>query len=161
MQRFLKRKRPDFSVRRSVFQAALAVVEMLEDRTLLAVKVDFELSSEFALHPGTDVNVSSTNARDEAEVALAIDPRNPKHMFVVSTVGERTNPPGMNGNSDRLFAAWSSDAGKTWTPSGTSGIIADTNTPIPMACCDPSAAYDDYGTLYVAYQTNSTTGHTA
>ena len=87
-----------------------------------------------------NVNVSRTSG-NQAEGTIAVDPSNPSRLFAAS------NAPGVG-----LFASTSSDGGVTWT-----GRIVLENDPTldspgpPAACCDPSAAFDRFGNLFLAY----------
>src|SRR5829696_5500006 len=89
------------------------VLEALEGRRLLSVSI--ELDASRPLTPSTDIHVSAT-AGDETEPAIAIDPSNPARMFAAADFG----PHGQG-----LFAAYSSDAGATWSRTDPSdGVIA-------------------------------------
>jgi hypothetical protein len=103
------------------------VVEPLESRTLLSASIQFPVPAP--------VDVSRL-AGPEAEESIAVDPTNPKRIFVAS-----------NRTGGSLFGASSSDSGATWTgrefATGMDGL--------PRACCDPSAAYDSFGNLFFAY----------
>lgn len=99
-----------------------------------------------ALVGGTNVNMSRL-AGNHQEVAIAIDPTNPDRMFAFSNTELGAG----------LFAAFSTNAGATWTyvdPSD--GVIADNDAgdPLPSACCDPTASWDDFGNLFIAYITS-------
>ncbi len=68
----------------------------------------------------------------QAETTIAIDPTNPNRMFASSNV-----------SSNGLFAAYSTDGGVIWqyvNPSKT--IAAGGADGLPLACCDPSAVFD-------------------
>lgn len=87
------------------------------------------------------VNVSQL-AGNQSEAAIAIDPTDPDRIFVASNIGF----------GDGLFAAYSTDGGDTWTYTDPGdGIIADHGDSLIPACCDPSAAFDDFGNLYLSY----------
>jgi hypothetical protein len=108
----------------------MAAPEPLEPRRLF--------SSSF-----TNINVSAT-AGNHAEGTIVVDPTDPSHLFTAS------NAPGVG-----LLAALSSDGGASWTRHpiagdevGHTGLAADGLAP---ACCDPSAAFDRFGNLYLAY----------
>lgn len=99
-------------------------------------------------HPlvgGPNVNISQL-AGNQQEVAIAINPTNPYNLFAFSN----SEPPPAAG----LFAAFSTDGGATWTDvDPTDGTIADGDLgdPLPAACCDPSAAWDEFGNLFIGY----------
>src|SRR6476660_9508747 len=103
------------------------IVEHLESRALLSATIQFPVPAPL------DV---SRLAGPEAEESIAIDPTNPKRLFVAA-----------NRTGGSLFGASSSDSGATWTgrefATGMDGL--------PRACCDPSAAYDSFGNLFFAY----------
>ena len=85
---------------------------------------------------GPNVNASRLRA-NQTEAAIAINPTNPKNLFVLSN----TEPATATGPLAGLFAAFSLDSGATWTyVDPTDGIIADgtPGDPLPAACCDPS-----------------------
>src|SRR3954453_2746709 len=91
----------------------------------------------------TNINVSAT-AGNHAEGTIVVDPTDPSHLFTAS------NAPGVG-----LLAAVSSNGGATWTRRpmaddavDSSGLAADGLAP---ACCDPSAAFDRFGNLYLTY----------
>jgi surface-anchored protein len=96
-------------------------LERLEDRNLLAV-----------LGINGNVNIGEY-AGNQWQATIAIDPTNPNDLFAAS-----------NQDSGGLFAAYSTDAGATWTPSDTSGF-----SPTGF---NAKAAFDDFGNLFVAYQ---------
>lgn len=76
---------------------------------------------------GNNVNVSRLIG-DQNEATIAIDPTNTQRMFVAS-----------NGNAaGQVFTARSNNGGTTWIQGPTIG-----------SCCDPSAAYDKFGNLYL------------
>ncbi len=103
----------------------VVTIEVLEARCLLSASV---------VNAGL-VNVSRFPGQ-QSEGSIAADPSNPARLFAAS------NQSGMS-----LFAAVSSDAGLTWTrrefATGTDGL--------PIACCDPSAAFDAFGNLFFTY----------
>jgi hypothetical protein len=113
----------------------------LEGRRLLSVSI--ELAGGQALVSSNDIHVSATPG-DETEPALAIDPSNPARMFASADYG----PHGQG-----LFAAYSSDAGATWSRTDASdGVIAQGGSgDLPLACCNSSVAFDRFGNLYLTY----------
>jgi Carboxypeptidase regulatory-like domain len=78
----------------------------------------------------------------QGEATIAIDPTNPNRMFASSNL-----------STAGMFAAYSTDGGTTWT-SRTIAAAGNTES-LPVACCDPIAAFDKFGNLYLAYLTNS------
>ena len=101
--------------------------QLLEPRTLFA--------SAFA-----NINVSRTPG-NHAEGTIVVDPTDPSRLFAAS------NAPGVG-----LLASVSADGGATWT----SRQIAAGDPPPPgeniaPACCDPSAAFDRFGNLFLTY----------
>ena len=80
----------------------------------------------------TPLNVDvSQRATSESEDTVAINPKNPKNVVIVSNV---------EGRDPGLFIAVSVDGGTTWAKR----IIAN-NDNLGDACCDPSLAFDEYG----------------
>jgi hypothetical protein len=87
-----------------------------------------------------NVNVSRT-AGNHAEGAITVDPSNPLRLFVAS------NAPGTG-----LFTASSADGGVTWTRRTVFEIDPAPGVDrLPAACCDPSAAFDRFGNLFLTY----------
>src|SRR6476660_2056311 len=94
-----------------------------------------------------NINVSRL-AGNHAEGTITVDPSNNLHLLAAS------NAPGVG-----LFTASSTDGGVTWTgqtvfqndpAAGTAGL--------PAACCDPSAAFDRFGNLFLTYAHDSGEG---
>jgi hypothetical protein len=121
--------------------AGRAALERLENRRLLSVSV--HVAGEPALIPSTDINVSAL-AGDENEAEIAIDPSNPARMFATGNYGP---------HGSGLFAAYSSDAGATWSKTDVSdGKIAQGGSEdLPLACCNSSVAFDRFGNLFLTY----------
>jgi hypothetical protein len=111
-----------------------SLLECLEPRRLF--------DSAFA-----NINVSRLGG-NHAEGTIAIDPSNASRLFAAS------NAPGVG-----LFTATSTDGGITWT-----GQTVFQNDPapgtggLPAACCDPSAAFDRFGNLFLTYAHDSGEG---
>ncbi|MGH9891803.1 MAG: Ig-like domain-containing protein, partial [bacterium] len=96
---------------------------------------------------GPNVNISRL-AGNHQEAAIAINPTNPNNLFAFSNTELGAG----------VFAAFSTDGGVTWTyVDPTDGTIADGDAgdPLPAACCDPSAAWDEFGNLFIAYLDNN------
>src|SRR5690348_1137013 len=86
-------------------------------------------------------NLNLTKARgNQYEAAVAISPRDSKQIFVVS-----------RNETGGLYTARSSDGRATWN----SRLMAQSTVPaagdIPRAYGNPSAAWDDFGNLFLAY----------
>lgn len=75
-------------------------------------------------------------ADNQNEIFIAKDP-NSNRVFAISK----------KDSQDRLFAAYSDDAGCNWTPS----YIADGNGSLPEAQADPWATFDSFGNLWISY----------
>ena len=106
--------------------------------------------SHAQLTPGTDVN-TSRKTNDDQECAIARNPANPNQVFTscnTSTVG--------------LFAARSTDGGATWIfTDAADRTIADGDAGQgPLACCDPTLAWDTFGNLYLSYLNSPVNGVT-
>lgn len=97
------------------------VLETLEERAV----------PDGALAVGPNVNVTSLTGI-QAEGTVVINPLNPNNLFVAWV-----------NRSGSLFARYSINAGQTWADSNVSGI--------PGSCCDPQAAWDSFGNLFLAY----------
>ena len=94
----------------------------------------------------TNVNLSKKLGHD-AECAIAQNPTNKGQLFALCNTGSGFGP--------GLFAARSTDGGVTWVyPGGSTETIANGSTnPFlgPVACCDPSLAWDSFGNLFITY----------
>ena len=121
--------------------------QRLEPRTLFAVSLAFE-----------GLVNASKYAGNQSETAIAINHVNPNNIFASSNYGAFKEPD--QGPNDPIaetgiFTTFSIDGGATWTPRviGTDNVapfnVSDDG--FPIACCDPSAAYDDFGNLYFVY----------
>src|SRR5438270_4322165 len=88
---------------------------------------------------GANVNITRRPG-NQVEAAIAINPTNPQNLFMAS-------------NNDAIpvgvFAAYSMDGGATWNALG-GGAFATGADGLPGACCDPSAAFDQLGNLFIA-----------
>lgn len=92
----------------------------------------------------TDINVSEKTG-DDRECAIAINPSNKDQLFALC-----------NTSTAGLLAARSADGGHTWSFPNPNKTIADGTDPqIPMACCDPTLAWDTFGNLFIAYLAQS------
>jgi len=99
------------------------VIESLEPRQLL--------SSAFP-----NVNISKMTG-NQAEGSIAVDRADSSKLFAVSNIDV----------GDGLMVGTSSDGGATWAHR----LIADDKDNLPPACCDPSASFDSFGNLFLAY----------
>lgn len=104
-------------------------IEALESRTLLSTTLP------------ANINLSKLRA-NESEGAISVDPSNPQHVFALSNIE----------HGDGLFAGISSDGGATWS----TRTIATDHDSLVAACCDPSAAFDTFGNLFIAYVNSNT-----
>ena len=100
-----------------------ALVQALESRVLLSA---------------IPTNVNITRApQNQSEESITINPLNTSNVFEVSNIE----------TGDGLMVGTSSDGGATWS----TRTIANDSDNLPPACCDPSAAYDSFGNLFLAY----------
>lgn len=83
-----------------------------------------------------NVNISRMTG-NQAEGAIIVDKADSSQVFAVSNID----------TGDGLLAATSSDGGVTWTRH----TIANDTDNLPPACCDPSASFDSFGNLFLAY----------
>ena len=115
-------------------------VESLESRSLLSATV---------VGAPAVVNVSRAPG-DQSEEAIAANPANPQQVFLASN--EIDGNSGTSAARAGLFTATSNDGGSTWA----THIIATGSHGLPVACCDPSVAWDAYGNLFLAYLRSDT-----
>jgi hypothetical protein len=87
--------------------------------------------------PNVDVSQRHLN---ESEETVAINPRNPKNIVIVTNVDFPLAG---------MFEGVSFDGGATWTTT----LIGD-NDNLGAACCDPSLSFDQYGNLFLTYLYN-------
>ena len=95
---------------------------------------------------GPNINLSKLTGY-QGGATIAIDPSNPNRMFASSNI-----------STAGLFAAYSTDGGTTWQytdPTDKTIADGDAGDPLTTACCDPIAAFDRFGNLYLTYLTNS------
>ena len=89
----------------------------------------------------TTLNVDvSQRSTSESEDTVAVNPKNPKNVVIVSNI---------EGAAPGLFVGVSFDGGTTWARR-----IVGNNDNLGDACCDPSLAFDEYGNLFLAYLYN-------
>src|ERR1051325_2730232 len=88
------------------------------------------------------INVDvSQRVGNESEEAIAVNPTNPNNIVIFTNIAE-----GVNG----MFLATSFDGGKTWN----TRIVGQGNDVFGDTCCDPSAAFDQYGNLFLSWLYN-------
>lgn len=127
------------SSRRSVFAAGLALACLLG--LLLPLS-----GAHAQLTDLNDVNTSKMpNYQNECSII-----KNP-------TPGSQQLFAACNNSTGGIFATRSTDHGATWTyPDPTDKTLADGDPGQgPLACCDPTLAWDTFGNLYVGYLGNS------
>lgn len=112
-------------------------LDRLEPRTLFA--------SAFP-----NVNVSRTPG-NHSEGTIVVDPTNGARLFTAS------NAPGTG-----MLGATSADGGATWATRTIAGepALGEPLSPdgLAPACCDPSAAFDRFGNLYLTYARDTDRG---
>jgi hypothetical protein len=95
---------------------------------------------------GADVNLSEME-NYQNECAIINNPSNKLQLFAAC-----------NNATGGLFAARSTDGGMTWTYPDADKTIADGDANQgPLACCDPSLAWDTFGNLFITYLDSSFT----
>jgi hypothetical protein len=95
---------------------------------------------------GTDVNMSKM-ANYQNECAIAKNPTNKMQLFALC-----------NNSTGGLFAARSTTLGATWVYPDPSKTIANGTAGLgPLACCDPTLAWDNFGNLFIGYLGNNNT----
>ena len=94
----------------------------------------------------TDRNTSKlTNYQNEC--AITKNPSNKLQLFA-----------SCNTSGAGLYAARSTDGGATWTYPDADKTLADGDANQgPLACCDPTLAWDTFGNLYLGYLGNANT----
>ncbi len=118
--------------RKSLFSSILSITALLI--SLSAVPA----SAKSAIPPNIDVSVRPGN---ESEEAIAVNPTNPQNIVIFTNIAE-----GVNG----MFLAVTFDGGKTWNRR----IVGTGNDVFGDTCCDPSAAFDQYGNLFLSWLYN-------
>ncbi len=104
-----------------------AAVESLEGRQLMAN----------GLIVGAPVNVSQEPG-NQSEPTIAVNPTNPQNIVVFSND---------NGSLTDVFYGVSFDGGKTFTHQ----FVATGSDGLTKACCDVSAAFDQFGNMFLTY----------
>ena len=131
--------------RRAEFQRA--EFQRLEPRVLFDLSMAFDGLFNASKYPG-----------NQSETAVAINKTNANNIFVSSNYGafrEADQGPNDPIAETGIFTAFTLDGGVTWTPRiiGTDNAepIGVSDDGFPIACCDPSAAFDHFGNLYFSY----------
>ena len=89
-----------------------------------------------SLTAGPNVDISGF-ADNEAETTVAVNPANPNNVVVISNFQ----------TADALMESVSFDGGATWS----ARMIANGSDDLGVACCDPNAAFDQYGNFFLVY----------
>jgi len=105
---------------------------------LLVLSATGIASAEVPIPENVDV---SQRAGNESEEAIAINPANPNNIVIFTNIAE---------GAAGMFLAVSFDGGNTWTRR----IVGEGNDVFGDTCCDPSAAFDEYGNLFLSYLYN-------
>ena len=133
------RSRPSSADLSSAPVAAVLELQALEPRTLMAVNMNFEALVNASKYPG-----------NQSETAIAINRANNNNIFAASNYGAFREPdqgPNDPISETGIFTTFSLDAGATWTPR----VLGTGNDGFPVACCDPAAAFDEFGNLFFVY----------
>lgn len=130
------------------------VPEPLEPRMLFAVSTVVE----------TLVNATQAPL-NQTENTVAVNPTNPNQVFMSCNQGDANEPDELDEPNDPIpgtgiFVATSSDGGATWNKRviATGAPVNQGGDGLPEACCDPSAAFDQFGNLFYAYLSNTPSG---
>jgi len=107
--------------------------------TIAALSAGSVTAGGAATRTPLNVNVSQ-RPTSESEDTVAVNPKNPKNVVIVSNI---------EGAAPGLFVGVSFDGGTTWARR-----IIGNNDNLGDACCDPSLAFDEYGNLFLAYLYN-------
>ncbi len=107
-------------------------IEALESRLLMAGELTVQ----------GPYNVSR-NASNQSEPTIAVNPLNTQNVVVLANHNELAG----------LFYGVSFDGGKSFT----SGSIATGTDNLTSACCDASAAFDQFGNLFITYLNSAAT----
>ncbi len=115
-----------------LFASVLSVAVLLTSISFAPV------SAKSAIPLNIDV---SQRLGNESEEAVAVNPTNPQNVVIFTNIAE-----GVNG----MFLAVTFDGGHTWN----NRIVGTGNDVFGNTCCDPSAAFDQYGNLFVSWLYN-------
>ena len=97
-------------------------------------QVSAALADSLSVGPNVDISGFADN---EAETTVAVNPANPNNVVIVSNFQ----------TADALMESVTFDGGATWS----ARMIADGSDDLGVACCDPNAAFDQYGNLFLIY----------
>src|SRR5215216_192591 len=122
----------------SIVRVPSFVVSMIMLLTLTTAEIASAKNENVSISTNVDV---SQRAGNESEEAIAVNPTNPNNIVIFTNIAE-----GKNG----MFLATSFDGGKTWF----SRIVGEGDDVFGDTCCDPSAAFDEYGNLFLSYLYN-------
>ena len=92
------------------------------------------LAASLTAGPNVDISAFADN---EAETTVAVNPANPNNVVVISNFQ----------TADALMESVSFDGGATWS----ARMIANGSDDLGVACCDPNAAFDQYGNFFLVY----------
>ena len=115
----------------------LAAAAALAGCFALALFLPHPAAAQISGNP--DVNVSQL-LNYQNECAIIKNPLNKMELFA-----------SCNNATGGLFAARSNNLGASWTLWDANGAIADGADGFPLACCDPTLAWDSFGNLYLGY----------
>ncbi len=124
---------------RSIVRVSNLIITLI---VLIALSAVGKVSARNSLNAPPPPNVDvSQRAGNESEEAIAVNPTNPNNIVIFTNIAE-----GVNG----MFLAVSFDGGTTWTRR----IVGEGNDVFGDTCCDPSAAFDQYGNLFLSWLYN-------
>src|SRR6266536_5205918 len=127
------------SYMRSIVRVSNLIITLI---VLLALAAVGKASARNSLNAPPPPNVDvSQRAGNESEEAIAVNPTNPNNIVIFTNIAE-----GVNG----MFLAVSFDGGTTWTRR----IVGEGDPVFGDSCCDPSAAFDQYGNLFLSWLYN-------
>src|SRR6266536_4432373 len=122
----------------NIMRYTLRIMSIIAIVAMLVVFPGGAASAKSSTPQNVDVSERSGN---ESEEAIAVNPTNPKNIVIFTNIAE-----GVNG----MFLAVSFDGGQTWTRQ----IVGEGNDVFGDTCCDPSAAFDQYGNLFLSWLYN-------
>lgn len=131
----------DSSISRSIRRVALAAALA----GFFAIPLLLPTAAEAQISGNPDINTSK-KANYQNECAIIKNPTNKMELFAAC-----------NNSTGGIFATRSNNLGVTWTyPDPVDKTIADGDAGQgPVACCDPTLAWDSFGNLYVGYLTST------
>ena len=124
---------------RSIVRVSNLIVTLI---LLLSLSAVGTVSARTNLNAPPPPNVDvSQRAGNESEEAIAVNPTNPHNIVIFTNIAE---------GAAGMFLATSFDGGLTWD----SRIVGEGNDVFGDTCCDPSAAFDQYGNLFLSWLYN-------